>query len=190
MKTALLALTLSAACFTADATAQLYNFPSERVASTVLMFGENGPAVAASVTHGQPEWKAEYENQLDKLKGTKARLGKDWWTTLSTATDMEIGGVKLKAGVYFLGLELDKEGKFHLLAIDSAMAMKKKMMPWSSDNWAGETRIPLTFNKGGLEKSVDKMKIALSGKEDMTGGFAIHWGTHELAAKVKFMKAE
>lgn len=188
MKTLFLAFALSAACFAPEASAQLYNFPSARVASTVLMFGESGPAVAASISHGQPVWKGEYETQMDKLKGRKSRLGKDWWTTLSTASGMEIGGVKFKPGVYFLGLELDKKGKFHLLVIDSTTAMKKKMVPWSSDSWSNEVKVPLTFNKGALKKSEEKMKIALTGKEDMTGSFAIHWGTHELTAKVKFMK--
>src|SRR5687768_17708542 len=72
----------------------------------------------ASLTYGQPEWQAKYDAGVEKLevdgmsvKGKTLRLGKDWFTTLITSSDLEIGGTKIPTGSYVVGLHCDKDGK-------------------------------------------------------------------------------
>lgn len=159
----------------------------ERTAATYFLFEGNGPTHAVNVTYGAPKWKAEYDQMLEQLKGKKARLGKDWWSTLTTASNLEIGGTIVPAGSYVLGIACDADGGFHLLAIDSTKAMKHKWMPWEGAKWKGEISIPLNLHKDSLEDSVEEMEMALviDQKSPHTGSFSLKWGKHELKADVK-----
>lgn len=89
---------LAALCLALPATAQkvqVFGGNGTRAATTMILFGENLMA-GVCVTHGQPEWKEEYDGMLDKLKGKLLRLGKDWWTTWSANTDVELNGVMIR----------------------------------------------------------------------------------------------
>lgn len=137
----------------------------------------------ASLTHGQPEWKAEYDGMLDKLKGKINRLGKDWFTTLITSSEFEIGGAKIAPGSYVIGLHCDDAGKFALALMDSTKAMKANISPFATD-WKPEIVCPLTLNKDVAKDVVQKMTMAFDAKDGSTGEgtFTIAWGRHTLTA--------
>lgn len=192
--TSLFAATLVAASFLAaplSAQLQVMNTPvdEDRRGSNVIMFSDNS-LVFVAVTWSAPQWKADYDKpgMLDKFKGQNVRLGKNWWTSLDTSVPLEIGGKKLPAGTYFLGLHYTKDGKFHLVAFDAKTAMQKSFMPWMGDQWKGGTHIPLKLNKDKLAKTAEKMQMSIRANQGgATGSFDIHWGKHELHADVKFL---
>lgn len=192
--TSLFAATLVATSFLAaplSAQYQVMNAPvdEDRRGTNVIMFSDNSIAFVA-VTWSAPQWKADYDKpgMLDRFKGQNVRLGKNWWTSLDTSVPLEIGGQKLAAGTYFLGLHYTKDGKFHLVAFDAKKAMQKSLMPWMGDQWQGGTQIPLKLNKDKLAKTAEKMQMVLKANKDAsTGSFDIHWGKHELHADVKFL---
>lgn len=192
MKLPLLTLASSAALLLASIAPaqQVFGGPGERGDSTVFVFTDAGPAAAASIVYGQPMWKdsyADFDAMVAQYKGTSQRLGKDWWTTFSTATAIEINGTMVPAGSYFLGIHIDKEANFHVLAFDASHAMQNKWMPWDKEKWTGGIKIPMTLEKDSLKSApAQKMVMALSAQKDMTGGFAIHWGPHALTAKVNY----
>jgi len=136
----------------------------------------------ASLTYGQPEWKASYDAQLDKLKGKVNRLGKDWFTTLITMSDLEIGGAKIPAGSYIVGLHCDQDGKFALALLDSTKAMKNKIYPGM--DFKPEFVCPLTLNKDAAKDVVSKMTMTFDAKQEDggKGTFTLAWGKHTLTA--------
>ena len=121
----------------------------------------------ASLTYGQPEWNASYDAMLDKLKGKVNRLGKDWFTTLITMSDLEIGGAKIPAGSYIVGLHCDKDGKFALALMDSTTAMKNKVYPGM--DFKPEIVCPLTLNKDSAKDVVQKMTMTFDAKQEDGG---------------------
>jgi hypothetical protein len=121
---------------------------------------------------------------LDKLKGKMNRLGKDWFTTLITSSELEIGGTKLPAGSYIVGLHCDKDGKFALGFLCSTKAMKDGVNP--AAEWKPEMTAPLTLNKGVAKEAVSMMAMTLSAEKEGggKGTFTLAWGTHTLTAPV------
>ncbi|MCU0865875.1 MAG: DUF2911 domain-containing protein [Planctomycetes bacterium] len=189
MRFPILSAALAAICFALPATAQkvqVYNFPSQRACSTLLMFGESGQA-ALTITHGQPEWKAEYDNMdamLPKLKGKVNRLGKDFWTTFMTSAAVEIGGVKVMPGSYVVGIHCDDKGQFALVMFEAGKAMKDGLMPWAED-LKPEIVCPVTLNKNVAKDAVAKMEMTLKAGEDPTKStFTLAWGKHTLTAPI------
>jgi hypothetical protein len=151
-----------------------------------MVFSEDFSVFAmASVTHGQPLWKEEYDGMLDKVKGRMNRLGKDWFTTLITSTELEMGGVKIAPGSYVAGLHCDKEGNFSLGLLDSTKAMVDGITPFDA-NWKPQYSVPMTLNKGVAKESVEKLTMTFEAEEGGAGKatFTLAWGTHTLTAPV------
>ncbi len=139
----------------------------------------------ASLTHGQPEWKASYDGMLDSLKGKTNRLGKDWFTTLITSSELEIGGAKIAPGSYVVGLHCDEDGKFSLALMDSTKAMKDGLNP--AADFTPEIRAPLTLNKDAAKDVVGKMTMKFDAKpaDGGKGTLTLAWGKHTLTAPVQ-----
>jgi hypothetical protein len=169
-------------------------FDPDRKASTVFVSTDSSDTLAGvSISYSPASWQDSYNAMLDQLKGSNyTRLGKSWWTTLDTIGALEIGGTKIEAGSYYLGLAVGKDGAFSLLIFDSKQAMKTGLLPFATALYRGdakpETKAPLTLARDSLKEVVVKMEIEIAAdkKDPATGKFSIRWGKHELSAPVKF----
>ena len=174
---------------------QVFGGPDpDRRASTVVVSTESfGVLAAASISYSPATWQDSYDGMLETLEGSNyTRLGKGWWTTFDTVGTLEIGGAKIEAGSYYLGLAVGKDGAFSLLVFDSKQAMKAGLLPGTTALYRGDAKAeaaaPLTYAKNSLKERVVKMEIEITAdtKDPATGKFSIRWGKHELSAPVKF----
>lgn len=164
----------------------------DRRATTLFVSADDSTTLAGvAISYSGPVWRDAYDVAVDKPQGTYSRLGKGWWTTLDTVGAIEIGGTKIEAGSYYLGLGIAK-GAFTLLVFDSKQAMKDGLLPANTLLYRGEVKAaavaPMTLHKGALAQSVTQMEIAITAddKDPSRGTLAIRWGKHELSAEVKF----
>jgi hypothetical protein len=173
-----------------EASAQKFKgmaFAGERASTTLAMFSDDfSVGYMATIQHGQPEWKAEYDTQIDMLKGKTNRLGKDFWTTLQTTTDLEFGSAKIAAGSYCVALACSKDGEFSLALIDSSKAMKAGALPFGPQNWKADYNVPLTLHKGAAAEVVEQMTMTFEADKAAPGkgAFTLAWGKHTLTAPV------
>lgn len=187
MRFPVLSAALAALCFALPTAAQKITANAgtgERAETRIVIYTDDFSMFAlASLTHGQPEWKAEYDGMVDKLKGKMNRLGKDWFTTLITSSELEIGGAKIAPGSYVVGLHCDKDGKFSLALMDSSKAMKDGLNPFGGE-WKPDVACPLTLNKDASKDVVSKMKMEFKAEEGGggKGTFTLAWGKHTLTA--------
>lgn len=165
---------------------QVFGGAAARASSSIILFGDDMMA-GLTMTYGQPAWQPEYDTMLDKLKGRLNRLGKDMWTTFLTTVPVEIGGVKVEAGSYVVGLMCDKDGNFHLALLDATKAAKAGTLPFGEQKWTPDALCPLTLNKGGSKESADKMTMTLAAdaKDPANGTFTLAWGKHTLTGALK-----
>jgi hypothetical protein len=173
-----------------EASAQKFRgmaFAGERAATTLAMFNDDFTVgYMASIAHGQPEWQEKYDGMMDMLKGKTNRLGKDFWTTLQTTTELEFGGTKIPAGSYVAALACSKEGQFSIALIDAGKAMKAGALPFGPQNWKADYNVPLTLHKDSAEEVVDLMKMTFDADKSVAGKatFTLAWGKHTLTAPV------
>jgi len=165
-----------------------------RKASTVVVSTDTFATLAAvSISYTPASWRDSYNDMLEKIKGSNyMRLGNGWWASLETVGPLEIGGTKVEAGCYYLGLVVARDGSFSLLLFDSRQAMKAGLLPHSTALYRGdfkaETKAPLTPAMDSLKEVAVQMEIEITAdkKDPSAGRFAIRWGKHELSAPVKF----
>jgi len=166
---------------------------SDRRASTVVVSTDRVVVAGASISYSPADWRDGYEGMLEKLPGSHyTRLGKNWWTTFDTVGTLEIGGTKIDAGSYYLGLAVGEDGAFSLLLFDSRQTMKSGLLPSTTALYRGDAKAeftaPLTFARSSLKEVVAKMEIEITADKNdaATGRFSIRWGKHELSAPVRF----
>jgi hypothetical protein len=175
---------LAALTFTLPVAAQkvqVFGGNSQRACSSLVLFGD-GIMAGVTVTYGQPEWQPEYEQMLDKLKGKLNRLGKDLWTTFMNSCDIEIGGTKVPAGSWVVGLACDQDGKFGLAFLDATKAMQKGTMPFGPQKWTPDHTVPLELKRDASAEVAAQMRIELKADEQdpLHGTLVLSWGKHQL----------
>ena len=195
MRCHVLAATLAAVTFLPALQAQqVAGGPDpDRKASTVFVFTDSSALAGASISYSPADWRDSYEGMLEKLRGSHyTRLGKNWWTTFDTVGTLEIGGTKIDAGSYYLGLAVGEDGAFSLLLFDSRQTMKTGLLPSTTALYRGDAKAeftaPLTFARNSLKDVVAKMEIEITADKNdpASGRFSVRWGKHELSAPVRF----
>ena len=178
-----IALLAAALSVPAVAQVQVFGGNAPRMASTRIFF-QNGPVGMVCVQYGQPEWKDEYDAMADKLKGKRMRLGKDFWTTLNTSVPLTVGATKVAPGSYYLGLECDAEGGFHLLVLRAENSDKQGWAPFMPDAWKPD--YACAMEKGVSQSSATRMTMDLASdaKDPANMKFSINWGKHVLSVPV------
>ena len=169
----------------------------DRTATTVVVSAEAGvPLSAVSISYGQSTWRAHFEGQMDAVKGTQySQLGKGWWTTFDTVGPVEIGGVKIEAGSYYLGIRFAADGAMSLLFFDSKQAMKDALLPATTALYTGEKKplvtAPMVFARTASNEVATKLAIAITAdeKDPSKGKLVMRWGPFEATAAVRFQFA-
>jgi hypothetical protein len=164
----------------------------DRKSSTVFVTSDSSETLAGvSIGYGKAVWQDAYDGML-QLRADYTRLGKGWWTTFDTVGALEIGGTKIAAGSYYLGLAIGEQGAFRLLLFDSNRAMKVGLLPSTTALYTGEAKAdveaPLSLAKDSLQEAVVELQIQIAAeqKDPTAGRLSIRWGRHELSAPVKF----
>lgn len=166
----------------------------DRTATTIAISSEERTLLAAaSISYGKATWREEFEGQLQSVKGSNyCQLGKGWWTTFDTVTTVEIGGVKVEAGSYYLGVRFAEDGAISLLVFDARQAMKHGLLPRATALYTGEKKavvvVPMTFARS-TDKSVSaKLGIELTAdeKDPSKGKLVMRWGPFEASAALAF----
>ncbi|MEQ1634925.1 MAG: hypothetical protein ABL997_21275, partial [Planctomycetota bacterium] len=118
------------------------------------------------------------------------KLGKGWWTTFDSATTVEIGGVKLEADSYYLGVRFAEDGAMSLLFFDSKQVMKDALLPGDTAFYTGEKQpvvvAPMVFARSANGDVAAKLAIAADEKDPSKGKLVMRWGPFEAAAAVMF----
>ena len=98
-------------------------------------------------------WQAGYAGQLDELtRGKVWRLGKHFWTLLDTNLELELVGVTVPPGIYYLGITRPETGPgWNLALIEAARARRLRLDAVDiADAPVGRT-VPLTFSEANPE---------------------------------------
>ena len=165
---------------------------ADRQATSLVVSSEQFETLAAvSISWGAAPWRDGYDATIDVLRGSHySRLGNGWWTTFDTIGAVEIGGTRIEAGSWYLGLAVDAEGAFRLLIYDSKEVMKARLLPGTTALYTGAAQpvasAPLSFARDLLQEPAAALAIAITAdpKAPTTGQLAIRWGKHELSAPV------
>lgn len=170
------------------AQAQVVTFGGDgkRESSSIFFFDQGAQKFVGSLelSYSAPVWKDEYNGMIKSKKQGTMRLGKDGWTRFVNGMPIMIGGVKLPAGSWCLGLAKQENG-FSLMVLSAAMVQKKKIPSWETANQISDINIPLTHSQ--VESCADTLSMTLqkNGKDVTKPSFVLRWGKHKFTAAIQ-----
>lgn len=158
---------------------------TDRKCARVAFFSRNGSPGQLAIDYGPVDWKDQYDAAIEdpKMVGKKWRLGRDYWTSLDTSLDLQIGGVDIPAGYYYLTATSLGNGKFVLGVHDAAAVRKAHLDAFVADKLQGGIEVPLTHGTKKQKQEQLAIAINLSG-EQTKGTLSIEFGGHVLTAPV------
>lgn len=142
-----------------------------------------------AIDYGRPVWKKEYEDtaKFDAVtKGKVYRLGSNFWTTLDSDMPLTIGGTKVPAGLWYLGLHRSDDGAtWSLVFVDPVKARADHIDAFEIARAPVAFKAPMTVETATELK--EKLTIDLVFKKenlkDVT--LRIGWGKLQLSAPVQ-----
>ncbi len=172
----------------------IYGQQIEERASTRIGYWKttaNAGIGEAVVSYGRPPWKEQYAQQLDTLtKGKMWRMGDNYWTLLDTNLPIQIGGVDVAVGLYYLAVKRSTDGaKWELVFIDPQRSRVKGLDAF--DVGTRPTEIPVLFSAPlefeASENTVEKLTILfkLDKGSQTEGTMKLSWGSFSLSTPVK-----
>jgi hypothetical protein len=163
-------------------TPQAFVQSTERNACRVLFFANQTIPGQFILDYASPAWKTEYERYLSAEPGTRARLGKDFWTSLDTHCDLSFGDTQVPAGHYYLALEKADGDGFNIVFFDSDEIRAKKLEAgFMAPDFPGGIVVPMNYEKTG--DSEEELSLEFM-KEGNAFVFEMLWGPHKLTQTV------
>jgi hypothetical protein len=141
-----------------------------------------------AIDYGRPIWKKDYEDaaKFDSFtKGKVYRLGSNFWTTLDTDMPLTIGGTKVPAGLWYLGLHRSEDGgTWSLVFIEPSKARGAHVDASEIGRAPISFKAPMTVEQASASK--EKLTIDLlfqrGNPKDVT--LRIAWGNLQLSTPV------
>jgi len=156
---------------------------STRGSARIFYWGGDHSGGEVAIHYGQPPWKPEHEQAIEKLAGVRWRLGKDFWTTLDTNIDLKFGETEVLAGCWYLALEKRaSDGAFVLWVLDPVEARDAHLDAFEVQKTKGGTAIVMSHKT--VTAAAEKLSIRLDVDAQRKDGanLVIQFGPHELTA--------
>jgi len=168
---------------------QAYVSTTSRGSTRVAYFGKAAGELV--IDYGQPVWKEEYQKALDSKKfvGQRWRLGQDFWTNLDANVDFRLGSTTIKAGYYYLTLELKKDGTYILGFHDPAAVRKNKLDAFLAPQYKQPAmfEVPLDYEKASEPAKQLVFNLEMSDADQSQGTFSLQFGPHKLKTQLQMM---
>ena len=170
--------------------------PDERASARVLYWNTQTDASAGqfAIDYGRPLWKKAYEDpaKFDAMtRGKIWRMGSNFWSTLDTQLPLSIGGKRVPAGSYYLGLHRSEEGsEWSLVFIDPGKARKARLDAFQIEKAPVEFEAVMSNVKA--EAPTDRLTITLSHPADDIRHVTmrIAWGNLALSGAIEVVLPE
>lgn len=165
---------------------QAYVQNVERRNTRIAWFSGKGSPGQIALDYSPVPWQAKYEAAFaaGKLRGTKWRLGSDFWTSLDTSVDLVIGGVKVPAGYYYVTAEQRDEQSFVLALHDASAVKKLHLDAFECQKLQGGIELPMQHVGGKDVAAHLEITLAADEKPNDHGSLTVRFGGHVLTATI------
>ncbi|MEM7204065.1 MAG: cupin domain-containing protein [Planctomycetota bacterium] len=164
---------------------QPFDEASQRGSARVFYWHGASSAGQLDIQYGRPRWQSSYERFIDQPSGRRWRFGENFWTTLDTNIPLQIGGVAVPVGQYYLAIEHSLEAGLRLVALDPQAVRTRRLDAYEVNKTKGGIEIPLTHSDG--HGVAPRLSITLPvdwADENMTE-LRVRFGPHLLTAPIR-----
>ncbi len=143
-----------------------------------------GPSSAGQVAidHGRPRWQAAFESFLQQPSGRRWRFGENFWSSLDTNIALQLGGVDVAPGQYYLALQHTAERGTELVLLDPTDVRARRLDAFEATKTTGGTPVPLQRTRSATSADELEVELAVDREVRDAGSLTIRFGPHVLSA--------
>ena len=160
-----------------------YPETSPRGATRIFYWFGPSSAGQVSIDFGQPRWKAQYGAFLTKPSGRRWRFGQNFWTTLDTNMPLELGGVEVPVGLYYVVLQHREQG-LELVLLDPAKVRARRLDAYEAGKTDGGIVVPLQKAAAAVPAQRLAFELQVDRERKDCGVLRLRFGPHELSCDV------
>ena len=171
-------------CLAASVSAQVVLTTQESRQATRLLFagGFERPG-EVSIHYGAAAWRAEYAGAIKGEKATHYRLGTGFWASLHSSVELHLGGKRVPASVWYLGLHRAADNNWQLSLMDAAKLHRTGLTSGSTRDAVSDLLVPMVLKED--LKPQQQLSIRLAQGKDRTkpgyGELVLRWGPYQLS---------
>lgn len=133
----------------------------ERVSTWIMYYDADSQRSTGglALNYNTVQWREDYARRLETiLQGKIWRLGKHFWSNFDTNLPVEMGGVAVDPGYYYLGLQRSQDGSRWSLALIGSDGARKARLDAVNVSEAEVTySVPLGFER--VDEKIDHLSI-------------------------------
>lgn len=165
---------------------QAYVSGGNRGSVRIAFFSQKSSGGQVALDWGLADWKDEYQKAIESKKfvGKRWRLGKDFWTNVDAFFDFKLNGTTIKAGYYYLTLEMKKDGSYILGFHDPAVIRKNKLDAFLAEQYKGAAAVEVALDHEDAKQVAKQLQFQIEPSENQPtqGVFSLTFGPHKLKA--------
>lgn len=177
----------SGLCLVSTLTSQVVLATNETRQSTRLLFlGGFEQSAEVSIHYGAPTWREQHAAAIKGKRATHYRLGDGFWASLHTNIELQLGGKRVPASVWYLGLFRSAENKWFLSLMDASKLHRTGLTSGATRDVRSDLLVPMKLST--VSSKVEKLRIELTAGSDKskpaTGRLRLRWGPYRLEAEL------
>ncbi|MEO6593748.1 MAG: hypothetical protein ABIP94_03235 [Planctomycetota bacterium] len=159
-----------------------YAETSQRGNTRIFYWFGPDSAGQVAVDFGRQRWQPAHAKFLRPPGGPRWRFGENFWTSLDTNMQLELGGVLVEPGQYYLVLEnVDEKGP-QLVLLDPQEVRRRRLDAFEASKTTGGQRVPLAASASEQSASGLDIELVVDGKQGDRGELRIRFGPHLMTA--------
>ena len=162
-----------------------YPETSQRGSARIFYWFGSDSAGQVSIDYGQPRWNPKFASFLTQPSGTRWRFGENSWTTLDTNMPLEIGGVEVPVGAYYVVLEHTKADGVRMVLLDPDVVRTRRLDAYEAKKTSGGIAIPLDVETREFVEGRLAIELAVDRSKRDVGELEIRFGPYALSAAVR-----
>jgi mannose-6-phosphate isomerase-like protein (cupin superfamily) len=159
-------------------------YPETSARGGARIFYWYGPDSAGQIAidHGRPRWNPGYGVFLDRPSGKRWRCGENFWTTLDTNIPLELGGVDVPVGLYYVVLQHDQEHGLQLVLLDPDPVRERRLDAYEAPRTTGGILVPLQRRAAAIPAARLEIELTVDRDRRDRGYLRLRFGPNELHA--------
>lgn len=159
-------------------------FPENSQRGNTRIFYWFGPDSAGqlAIDYGRPRWQPAFGKFVQKAGGPRWRFGENFWTTLDTNIPLQLGGVDVAPGLYYLALQHPAANGVQLVLLDPDEVRARRLDAYEVPKTTGGIVVTMKAATSDLVADELEVELTVDTKTKDTGALTIRFGPHVLTA--------
>ena len=132
--------------------------------------------------YGAAAWRESHGAEVVRKRDGRFRLGVGFWAALHTNIELELGGKRVPANIWYLGLHRSAAAEWSLTLMDSSKVARSGEISGATRDVKPDLEVPMQLERGLPVVKDLRLEFVIDKKKFGGGSLHLRWGEFRLSA--------